>query len=537
MKGSAMGMRGVRGRAWVRRSLRGLLAASLVLAAPAAQAAVSEPDGTTVPKASSDVTQLNTFFAQQGEPIDWLADAASTPNAFSPLCGFSATFLLHGADCPLDFAWYNETGQPPSASDLHTIIPAYAPVGTSFTGTDIKNDPAYLGGLVGFALVGSFSQFCTQTHYSNPKWNQNCSGCNPQASWITTLIYPSKKTPSAFYLAFEDGPTSTFSFNNDGDFNDDVYFISGVTCVGGGQPCDTQKLGICASGITQCTATGTVCQDLSPPAQEKCNGLDDDCNGQTDEGDICPAGRICDKGKCVESCHGGEFTCPPATVCSEDGHCVDPLCKDVMCDAGLVCIDGKCKGPCDEVVCPFGQVCRVGVCLDPCAGITCGSGQVCDGGVCVNRCDCLPCAAGKTCVPSTGLCIEAACAGVNCAGGKHCEKGNCVGPCDGVVCPMGQACNAGQCTETQGGTGGGGSVTGVGVGVGGSETTASGSGGSGGHGGATGGSGGGFGGGGNGQSSSCGCRVAGDPSSDVPALLGAALALSVMGRRRRARKG
>ena len=40
--------------------------------------------------------------------------------------GFTATFMLHGADCPLDFAWYNETGSPPAASDLHVVIPAGA---------------------------------------------------------------------------------------------------------------------------------------------------------------------------------------------------------------------------------------------------------------------------------------------------------------------------------------------------------------------------------------------------------------------------
>jgi hypothetical protein len=328
---------------------------TLLLAASTAAASVSEPNGTAVPQASPDPVQLNTLFTSLGEPVDWKVDAASTPNAFSPLCGFTAKFLLHGADCPLDFAWYNETGQPPAASDLHVVIPAGSPVGATFTGTDIKSDPAYLGGLVGFAIVGNFSQFCTQTHYSNPKWNQTCTSCNPQAPWITTLVYPSK-TASAFYLAFEDGPTSSFAFNNDGDFNDDVYIVTGVTCLGGGEPCMTTKPGICAAGVTQCTAQGTICQQLSQPATEKCDGLDDDCNGQVDEGDICPTGYLCDKGTCVENCQVGEFKCPLDKVCSTDGHCVDPGCQSVTCDAGKVCVGGVCKGPCDGVVCPYDQV-------------------------------------------------------------------------------------------------------------------------------------------------------------------------------------
>lgn len=510
---------------------------ALLLAAGTAAASVSEPNGTAVPQASPDPVQLNTLFTSLGEPVDWKVDAASTPNAFSPLCGFTAKFLLHGADCPLDFAWYNETGQPPAASDLHVVIPAGSPVGTTFTGTDIKSDPAYLGGLVGFAIVGNFSQFCTQTHYSNPKWNQTCTSCNPQAPWITTLVYPSK-TASAFYLAFEDGPTSSFAFNNDGDFNDDVYIVTGVTCLGGGEPCMTTKPGICAAGITQCTASGTICQQLSQPSTEKCDGLDDDCNGQVDEGDICPSGYLCDKGSCVENCQGGEFKCPSNKVCSTDGHCVDPGCQSVTCDTGKVCVDGTCKGPCDGIVCPYDQVCRVGACVDPCAGLSCGPGQVCDAGVCVAKCDCQPCTASKSCDAASGICIDPACAGVVCGAGSHCAAGACANDCAGVVCPADQACKMGQCLPipVNPSSGGGTESTGVGFSVGGGSPTAT-TGGTGGAGGGAGGAGGEGGSGATGSKSSCGCRVAGEPDSSALGWMGIALAVAAASRRREKRRG
>jgi len=513
------------------RTRRALLAAACLLLCSSTASALTEPDNSPVPKASQkDPVQLDDFFAMKGEPIDWKADAASTPSSFSPLCGFTATFVLHGADCPLDFAWYNETGSAPQPGDLHTIIPAGSPVGTSFTGTSIKNDPAYLGGQIGFALVGNPSQYCTQTHYSNASWNQTCTTCSTPGKWITTLIYPSKTAANAFYLAFEDGPTSASSFNNDGDFNDDVYFVSGVTCVGGGQTCDTGRSGICAAGVTQCTATGTTCQQLSQAGTEKCNGVDDDCDGQTDEGDICPTGLICHKGSCVQNCQHGEFGCPSETVCGPGGYCVDPKCKDVTCEEGKVCLDGTCKGPCDGVVCPYGQVCRVGACVDPCAGVTCGNGQVCDNGVCVTRCDCLPCAANKVCASSTGLCIESTCAGVVCAAGKHCEAGSCVGACSGVVCPTGQTCSDGQCVDVplksqpDGGesTSGGGLVgngsSGTSTSDGKSDETS----------------------GGwavdRGSSSGCGCSVLGESSKNRLALAAAALGLAAVARRR-VRKG
>jgi hypothetical protein len=200
---------------------------------------------------------------------------------------------------------------------------------------------------------------------------------------VTAVIYASKLTPNAYYLAFEDGPVGANpnEFNNDGDYNDYVYFFTGLTCSGGGQQCDTGKLGVCAPGITQCTANGVTCQELVPSSPESCDGIDNDCNGTTDEGDLCSEGFVCDKGTCVKACGSGEFVCPPDKVCDAAGFCVDPACKDVACPAGEVCVGGECKAPCDGVVCPYPTECRVGVCVDPCAGVMCEQGQVCDKGV------------------------------------------------------------------------------------------------------------------------------------------------------------
>jgi MYXO-CTERM domain-containing protein len=502
---------------------------ALALSTGTAFATVNEPNGLVVPLDSANgELQLYTFFQQQGESIDWQADAHTTPNAFSPLCGFTATFMLNQAGSHFGLSWYNETGQPPTT--LIPLVPPNSPVGYTFNGTAIKNDPNYAGGLVGFALVGG------ETHYTNPAYDNLCSGCNPAGPWITAMIYASKKTPNAYYIAFEDGGTSAFGWNNDGDFNDDVFFLTGITCSGGGQPCDTGKPGICASGVTQCTANGVVCQQLSQPKTETCNGLDDDCNGAVDEGDLCPSGFVCDKGTCVQSCQGGEFNCPPSKVCNAEGHCVDPACQNVTCDMGKVCVGGACKGPCDGVTCPFPTVCRVGACVDPCAGVTCDSGQVCDGGVCVTRCDCLPCTGGTKCDGTTGLCIDPSCVGVTCGAGTHCVGGNCVDACMGATCPTGQACMSGQCVDVQGTGGSGSSSSGIGFGgFGGSPSGGTGGGAAGGHGGspASGSSSGG--GAGTGTKSSCGCRVVGEDTSDGVAAAVALLGLAIA-RRRRARR-
>lgn len=514
----------------MRRSKSVALALALLALPAVAVATVTEPSGLQVPLDSMNgEVQLYTLFSQVGDPVDWQTDAASTPNMFSPLCGFTATFLLHESACTMDFAWYNETGSPPQPSDLHVIIPAGSAVGQTFTGTDIKNDPAYAGGLVGFAIVAN--GFCSQTHYANPAWNPEYSAGTP---WFTTMIYPSKNTPNAYYLAYEDGPMSGTSFGNDGDFNDDVFFISGVTCSGGGQPCDTGLPGICGPGVTQCTPNGVVCQGVSGMMNETCNGLDDNCNGATDDDAMCPPGKVCDHGACVAQC-GTEFPCLNGTVCNASGVCVEPACQMANCDMGTVCIGGVCKAPCDDVVCPFGEVCRNGACVDPCVGVTCDANtQVCEAGVCVAKCSCLPCAATDTCDMATNHCVETSCLGKACNPGEHCAGGACVDDCQGAACPSGQVCMQGECvaapTMTTSSDASSGALQPATTTTGdatatsssGSASTASGA--------ASGGAGGGSGSGSG--ASGCGCRVDGRDAPSGVALFGLAIAAVALRRRK-----
>lgn len=442
-------------------SLRGCLkyciastaAGAALLASSAARATVTEPNGLVVPRDSANgEIQLYTFFQQQGENIQWQKDGNSKPDVFSPLCGFQATYVLNQAGSHFGLAWYNvdpNATQPPTGGLLHQIVPPNSPVGSVFTGADIKKDPAYKGGLVGFALIGG------QTHYSEAKWNVNCSGCSSPGPWILSVTYKSTKLQNAYYLAFEDGNVTSTSFSNDGDFNDDVYLLQGLQCVGGGQPCDTGKPGVCAQGVTQCSTGGnTTCTQTVQPSPEKCDGLDDDCNGQVDDGNnLCPTDYVCDKGTCVKACGSGEFQCLNGKVCS-NGYCVDPNCASVSCPSGQVCVKGQCKAPCDGVTCPVGQVCRVGACVDPCSGVTCPTGQVCNAGACGPPCSCAPCPSGLACDDASGKCVDPGCVGKQCASGQVCKTGQCVDPCTGAVCPSGQICQAGQCIDNPNGAGG-----------------------------------------------------------------------------------
>lgn len=437
------------------------LAAGLGLASPAL-ATVTEPNGVVVPLDSNNgEVQLYTLFANRNDPVDWLADAHTTPAVFSPLCDFKATFVLHEAGSNRGVGWYNvdpNATVAPTLGQIHVIVPAGTAVGTVITSATIKGDPAYAGGLIGFALVDG------QIHYSEQKWNPVpiCLGCT--APWILAVIYQSKSVPNAYYLAFEDGNVDAFSFGNDGDFNDDVFFFEGLTCQGGGTPCSTGLLGACADGLNECSASGLTCKAVVQPSAEKCDGVDNNCDGTTDEGDLCSAGFVCDHGTCVKRCDSGEFSCEAQYACNSAGFCVDPLCLTVTCSQGTVCVKGTCQAPCDGIVCPVPTVCRAGACVDPCAGVTCQAGTACTGGVCVPNCDCNPCATGLACDTGSQRCVEPGCVGMTCTAPAACVAGACVDPCASAVCPPGQECTAGACVPIPGfdagagGTGTGGAI-------------------------------------------------------------------------------
>jgi MYXO-CTERM domain-containing protein len=431
-----------------------LIFVSLFLGTVAASpglAAVTEPNGTVVPRnpgGGYSETTLDQFFQSEQETgLDWIQDARTIPAVFSPLCGFTAKFVLNQAGLRSGVGWYNadpSATQPPTAAEIFTLIPAGQPVGTVATSSDIRNSPNYRGGLIGFALLAQ------QIHYSEQKWNVNCPTCQNPGPWALALVYQSVKIPNAYYLAFEDGPVTSAptGFNNDGDFNDSVFLLTGLVCSGAGDVCQTGQQGVCNAGVTDCDTTGTLgCKQNIQASAEVCDGLDNNCNGQIDDNAACPTNFVCDRGVCVRRCAAGEFPCPGNTLCNSRGFCVEPGCENANCSPGQVCRDGICRGACENVVCPLGQECRLDRCVDPCQGVTCGSNQVCQRGVCVNTCDCQPCTTGLACNMTSGQCVDPTCVNVTCGPGTSCRNGTCVDNCTGTSCPPNQYCVSSQCVD------------------------------------------------------------------------------------------
>src|ERR1043165_6002458 len=93
---------------------------------------------------------------------------------------------------------------------------------------------------------------------------------------------------------------------------------------------------------------------------EVCNGLDDDCDGIIDNGDLCNGG-VCDHGHCTPRCLSGEFPCPVGQVCNEQGFCISDPCYGVTCPDDAqgnlqVCTDGACEALCLTISCPNHQI-------------------------------------------------------------------------------------------------------------------------------------------------------------------------------------
>jgi MYXO-CTERM domain-containing protein len=220
----------------------------------------------------------------------------------------------------------------------------------------------------------------------------------------------------------------------------------GVVCPSD-MPCDIpDQVGPCAVGRTQCVGGDVVCQPITTATDERCDGVDNDCNGEPDDGDnLCGAGQTCRRGTCVPVCFEGG--CDEGFSCDPDvGACVETACVGVECEVGQRCEGGECIDACEGIVCPHGDVCISGTCVDPCAAVTCEASQFCRDGLCVARCPCSPCPAGETC-NADGTCTPRGCDIVQCQEGSYCEEGVCHNSCDGVVCPSGQVCMVGACVN------------------------------------------------------------------------------------------
>ncbi len=154
-------------------------------------------------------------------------------------------------------------------------------------------------------------------------------------------------------------------------------------------PCSTGLLGVCSAGTSQCVGGAATCVQTTAASAETCSNLnvDNDCDGDATEitngvheGDACSTGLagVCGPGE--RACSGGQAICRQLTAASAercdglDNNCnsqLDEGCDDDgddYCDAGMTTVG-------TPAVCPFGG----GDCNDTSNVTRPGAPEICDG--------------------------------------------------------------------------------------------------------------------------------------------------------------
>ncbi|MSQ83880.1 MAG: hypothetical protein EXR77_13510 [Myxococcales bacterium] len=241
-------------------------------------------------------------------------------------------------------------------------------------------------------------------------------------------------------------------------------------------PCKVQadcKTGLCIVNAAGAQVCGNTCDAKVKPI-ESCNGIDDDCDGATDEG-TCEDGNSCTADSCTGAlgCKtvSAPGPCSDGSVCSQGDSCANGAClagPNLNCNDNNPCTSEMCAadkgcqiqaqaGPCDD-----GNACTYG---EACAAASCQGGfavQCTKPGVCTTT----TCDQGKGCVttPTAGFCQDGnACTSGDACSGSACLPGaiaNCddQNPCTADGCDKDKGCthsataapcsDGSQCTQT-----------------------------------------------------------------------------------------
>ncbi|MHC4836688.1 MAG: MopE-related protein, partial [Planctomycetota bacterium] len=150
----------------------------------------------------------------------------------------------------------------------------------------------------------------------------------------------------------------------------------------GNEACNTGQPGECAEGTTRCVNGGIACFRNTDPGAELCDLSDNDCDGNIDEGD--PGGGLDCAVDGIGRCGVGRTACSNGAIACNAVNQAD----DETCDG----FDNDCDGRTDEDVPGVGAECETGNAgscgagtlscaggILRCVGEQAGSPEVCDG--------------------------------------------------------------------------------------------------------------------------------------------------------------
>jgi len=201
---------------------------------------------------------------------------------------------------------------------------------------------------------------CTDTNIDN----KNCGFCGNLCD-LPNLAYQKCEGGQCVVTPCKPGWKDCNSIPSDGcefeiaieecnGFDDDCDGDIDEGAQGVGQPCDTGLPGLCSKGIQNCEDGSLKCNPNVQPGQynEVCDGKDNDCDGQEDEGNP-GGGGTCSvkdlKGECktgVLECLNAKLECQqtvfpqPESCDGKDNDC-DGIVDGIEKDCFTMCGDGK----------------------------------------------------------------------------------------------------------------------------------------------------------------------------------------------------
>ncbi len=177
--------------------------------------------------------------------------------------------------------------------------------------------------------------------------------------------------------------------------------------VDAGQPCGSGT-GECEPGVTQCVMGMLMCTGGQGPVPETCDGLNNDCDASVDE-EVPTVGDTCGTGG-MGSCSAGSIQCISGML-----ECVGGTSGGTeTCNAA----DDDCDGDIDE-----GDLC---------------DGGICQNGTCASRCipGEFPCPPGTKCqgTPPNDFCVTDPCANTPCPNDAEGNAQTCIDQGGAGVC-------------------------------------------------------------------------------------------------------